>query len=333
MPCDVVVHFFAQESTDSSGVSRYTAKQSWPAKRYDAGMGQSYSNPDISLKNPESYDDTDLIFEQCEPRKYPIVIELQAKVQGSKPHCHTTFASFDRGEGDRGLSIRPIIQRLSANGLVFVLKEIYGIEQKSSTADDADDDDDNTECVVCMSATRDTMALPCRHLSLCNPCAEVLRFQSNKCPICRAPFHSLLQIRVIRPENEDEDDEENSDSEDEADKELAPPGFKLVSLVTAVTEEDNNNNNASAASPAVEKDDDAASSDDAASNESQGYISVQNTDKASPNAGKAKASSEAPDKSDVVSTHSTSAESAEASQAQSIPAPTPAVPVETKVSG
>lgn len=54
----------------------------------------------------------------------------------------------------------------------------------------------SSECVVCMTEARDTLVLPCRHMCLCSACAEILRFQSNKCPICRSPFHSLLQLRV-----------------------------------------------------------------------------------------------------------------------------------------
>ena len=36
--------------------------------------------------------------------------------------------------------------------------------------------------------------LPCRHMCLCTDCADVIRHQSNKCPICRQPVQSLLQI-------------------------------------------------------------------------------------------------------------------------------------------
>jgi hypothetical protein len=132
------------------------------------------------------------------------------------------------------LTCKPIIQRLCVDGLTFVLKEIYGIENKAESG--GGDDDDNLECVVCMSDVRDTMALPCRHLCLCNPCAEVLRFQNNKCPICRTIFHSLLQIRVLRDkESIDDTDRDPDESEDEEDSELVPPGFALVSIVSALT--------------------------------------------------------------------------------------------------
>lgn len=45
--------------------------------------------------------------------------------------------------------------------------------------------DNSSECVVCLSDVRDTLILPCRHLCLCNACADTLRYQANNCPICR----------------------------------------------------------------------------------------------------------------------------------------------------
>lgn len=45
--------------------------------------------------------------------------------------------------------------------------------------------DNSAECVVCLSDVRDTLILPCRHLCLCNTCADTLRYQANNCPICR----------------------------------------------------------------------------------------------------------------------------------------------------
>jgi hypothetical protein len=49
-----------------------------------------------------------------------------------------------------------------------------------------------SDCVICLSEPRTTALLPCRHLCLCAPCAQQLRFQSNKCPICRSATTSLL---------------------------------------------------------------------------------------------------------------------------------------------
>jgi len=121
----------------------------------------------------------------------------------------------------------------------LVLKEIFGIEREQedhngggesamSPEPGADMGDDNTECVVCMSSPKDTMVLPCRHMCLCNPCAEVLRFETNKCPICRADYHSLLQIRVLQPRVEGEDGADDDDDDD--DGEHPPPLTELLTL-------------------------------------------------------------------------------------------------------
>lgn len=95
-------------------------------------------------------------------------------------HSHATLATFEIAGGHQGdpqlYSLRPLAQKVMINGVAYLLKEIYGIEQKED-AGEAQDEDDSSECVVCMSDARDTLVLPCRHLCLCNPCAEVLRYQ------------------------------------------------------------------------------------------------------------------------------------------------------------
>ena len=58
------------------------------------------------------------------------------------------------------------------------------------------EDVDGNECVICMSAARDTTALPCRHMCMCHGCANALKTQTNKCPICRNEIESLLHIKI-----------------------------------------------------------------------------------------------------------------------------------------
>ncbi|KAL6615187.1 hypothetical protein ACP70R_037457 [Stipagrostis hirtigluma subsp. patula] len=85
-------------------------------------------------------------------------------------------------------------QILWLHGTRYVLQEIYGI---GNTADrNGHEDDSGKECVICLSEPRDTTVLPCRHMCLCRECAQLLRFQTNKCPICRQPVEHLLEIEV-----------------------------------------------------------------------------------------------------------------------------------------
>lgn len=106
------------------------------------------------------------------------------------------------------------------DGLCYLLQEIYGIENKITElkvclfifflfyfssinlclkdSGDEDLEDGSSECVICMSDMRDTLILPCRHLCLCQSCADSLRYQANNCPICRVPFRALLQIKALQ---------------------------------------------------------------------------------------------------------------------------------------
>jgi hypothetical protein len=74
------------------------------------------------------------------------------------------------------------------------------VDDTGSVLEDCDPEDDEGggKYVICMSEPRDTLILPYRHLCLCQLCADSLRYQANNCPICRAPFRALLQIRALR---------------------------------------------------------------------------------------------------------------------------------------
>uniref|UniRef100_A0A8D2Q7F8 E3 ubiquitin-protein ligase n=1 Tax=Varanus komodoensis TaxID=61221 RepID=A0A8D2Q7F8_VARKO len=102
--------------------------------------------------------------------------------------------------------------------------------------------DNSAECVVCLSDVRDTLILPCRHLCLCNTCADTLRYQANNCPICRLPFRALLQIRAMRKKLGPLSPtgfnpiiaSQTSDSEEHSSSENIPPGYEVVSLLEAL---------------------------------------------------------------------------------------------------
>ena len=59
------------------------------------------------------------------------------------------------------------------------------------------ENDDERMCVICLSIERDTTVLPCRHMCMCHECAQELRKQTSKCPICRNHVESLLHIRMV----------------------------------------------------------------------------------------------------------------------------------------
>lgn len=54
--------------------------------------------------------------------------------------------------------------------------------------------DEETECVVCLSALRNTACVPCGHVCMCAGCADVVQQASSECPVCRAPMDMVIQI-------------------------------------------------------------------------------------------------------------------------------------------
>jgi hypothetical protein len=126
--------------------------------------------------------------------------------------AQSTYAKLVRAdEGHWGLQI--LKQKIWVSGVSYELQEIYGMEASraagvaagtpvgggagsASGGGGGGEDTEGRECVICMSAPRDTTVLPCRHMCMCQACAAALRTQTNKCPICREPMESLLHIKL-----------------------------------------------------------------------------------------------------------------------------------------
>jgi hypothetical protein len=118
--------------------------------------------------------------------------------------AQTTYARL-KAEDDGSWGIAVLKQKIWVKGISYELQEIYGMEQNRANsavpaigtpASVPVEDIDGRECVICMSAERDTTVLPCRHMCMCQDCASALKTQTNKCPICRNEITSLLHIKI-----------------------------------------------------------------------------------------------------------------------------------------
>lgn len=159
---------------------------------------------------------------------FPVVIYCVAE-EGEEPRqCQATIGVVEK-QSD-GYILKALKQKLFVHGLCYLLQEIYGIENKNSDFQkncDEETEDNGAECVICMSDLRDTLILPCRHLCLCNCCADSLRYQANNCPICRAPFRALLQIKALQKTG-------CSGHLSVQDGSDVPAGYEAVSLIEAL---------------------------------------------------------------------------------------------------
>ncbi|NWW52971.1 RN157 ligase, partial [Pedionomus torquatus] len=211
---------------------------------YKRGVCQQFCVPSHTV-DPSEWSEEELGFD-LDREVYPMVV--QAVVDEGEEHighCHVLLATFEK-HSDGTFCVKPLKQKQVVDGVSYLLQEIYGIENKYNTQDTkvAEDEvsDNSAECVVCLSDVRDTLILPCRHLCLCNTCADTLRYQANNCPICRLPFRALLQIRAMRkklgPLSPTSFNpiiaSQTSDSEEHSSSENIPPGYEVVSLLEAL---------------------------------------------------------------------------------------------------
>ncbi|XP_062826697.1 E3 ubiquitin ligase RNF157 isoform X2 [Anolis carolinensis] len=242
----ITIYYQATEEFQNGVVSYIPKDTSLQSEtvHYKRGVCQQFCLPSHTV-DPSEWTEEELGFD-LDREIYPMVV-LAVVDEGDEHmgHCHVLLATFEK-HADGSFCVKPLKQKQVVDGVSYLLQEIYGIENKYNTQDSkvAEDEvsDNSAECVVCLSDVRDTLILPCRHLCLCNTCADTLRYQANNCPICRLPFRALLQIRAMRKKLGPLSptsfnpiiSSQTSDSEEHSSSENIPPGYEVVSLLEAL---------------------------------------------------------------------------------------------------
>jgi len=201
-PCCVRVFYFANENDLPAEV---------PSYMFESGLGQLFTTGDDGFLNMNNRSEDELK-ENEENHTYPVIIsieaipvdECEADSKEKKILSLTTLATILKCSDDT-YEIKPIEQKIIYGGVTYLVHDIYGIDQNSSATPD--------ECVICLTEMRDTVVIPCRHLCVCHRCAQVLRYQSNKCPICRGNVRSMLKIKIKKSDQPVSGETESGESD------------------------------------------------------------------------------------------------------------------------
>ncbi|CAM8967819.1 unnamed protein product [Rhodiola kirilowii] len=204
----ITVTFFAREGEDCKLIPTKENLLPPVTVHFERGLGQKFRQPSGTGIDFSSFDETEL-FKEGDMDVYPLAVKAEASqsvengTDGnlSPPvpiNSQITQAVFEKNKGVYQFKV--VKQILWVNGMRYELQEIFGIG--NSVDGDFDGNDPGKECVICLSEPRDTTVLPCRHMCMCSGCAKVLRFQTNRCPICRQPVERLLEIKVTNEPGE-----------------------------------------------------------------------------------------------------------------------------------
>jgi Zinc finger, C3HC4 type (RING finger) len=234
--CAITIYYFCVEDIGPAGLTYIPRDPTLTSEtiHMKKGANQFFSHSS-HIVNPSLYSDEELSY-NVDRDVYPIVIHCVIEEGGDNPESrqsHSTICVVDH-HTDGSYCLRALKQKIFVDGLCYLLQEIYGIENKNinKCIPDEDTEDNGCECVICMCDVRDTLILPCRHLCLCNSCADSLRYQANNCPICRAPFRALIQIRAVQKTVLGTNGVAQQQAVDSGDN--IPDGYMAVSLIEAL---------------------------------------------------------------------------------------------------
>ncbi|XP_057779115.1 probable E3 ubiquitin-protein ligase LOG2 [Salvia miltiorrhiza] len=175
--------------------------------QFEKGLSQKFKQPSGTGVDLSNFQEGGLSY-KSDSGVYPLAIKAEASSDDksgnadSRPtNSQITLAVFEKDREE--YQVKVVKQILWVNGMRYELQEIFGIGNSLEHEFDGNESNDpGKECVVCLSESRDTTVLPCRHMCMCRECANVLRFQTNRCPICRQPIERLLEIKVSNGSDE-----------------------------------------------------------------------------------------------------------------------------------
>ncbi|KAD0851881.1 hypothetical protein E3N88_43628 [Mikania micrantha] len=198
--CSITLYFFAKEEENCKLTTVKPDSIPPLTLTFPQGLGQKFKQIPGTGIDLSAYDESELS-NANETSVYPLAVKAEAtpSLPDDKnrypgvTNSQITDAVFEKVKGE--FKARVVKQILWVNGTRYELQEIYGIGN-SVDSGGYDPNDSSKECVICLSEPCDTTVLPCRHMCLCNECAKVLRFQTNRCPICRQGVERLLEIKI-----------------------------------------------------------------------------------------------------------------------------------------
>ncbi|KAJ3415318.1 hypothetical protein HDV05_005188 [Chytridiales sp. JEL 0842] len=215
IPIDLFRKVFGELAVNEEGERQVPDVESGVVQRGDDRIDKEESEQEEDVEDDESEDGV---------YYYPLVIVIEAlpeKVESgfaekneTSINSQSTYIHLTYNPATDTCDLKVLKQKVMIDNISYTLQEIYGFtdptgtgstEPSPPTGPEEEDLQTMRECVICMSEPKDTAPLPCRHLSLCKGCAEVLRNQGRrggggggvpKCPICRQVFGSLLMVNI-----------------------------------------------------------------------------------------------------------------------------------------
>ncbi len=76
--------------------------------------------------------------------------------------------------------------------------DIRNVQKIYNNRSDSGKDENRSleSCLLCLQKIGDSVLLPCRHLCVCDSCAQMLSSKKSPCPLCHGPVESMIKIFI-----------------------------------------------------------------------------------------------------------------------------------------
>ena len=166
----VTVFYFAKEIIDSKTKAQYLSlAQGRSPQQTSVKVSPGLSQEILIAPNLDLSKFTDDECKFKDHRTFPIVIFIKGKDESA--------LYYYKIEGERVVKVR---ETYTVGEKTHEVLDLYG--------------DSTQDCTVCLSDCSVMMAMPCRHVCLCEKCFNNLMERERKCPVCRTKIISGFQL-------------------------------------------------------------------------------------------------------------------------------------------
>lgn len=140
--CSIRIYYFCTREITSNGISYKPSHATYKSKvyYYKKGLNQKFDQPEHTFQ-PYLFDEDLLIYKPLDldgnynsGAVFPIVIHCVALEGATPKQSHSLVATIEKSQLDDSYSIKPLKQLIFADGVQYILQDIYGIEHKQLTS-------------------------------------------------------------------------------------------------------------------------------------------------------------------------------------------------------
>ena len=178
-------------------------------------MKKMKDGENVNFMNENAYIDLNNYFLNKDeiPRSFDLCIEFvplfpsgSPELSGGNEIVLVTLCNFERHNIENSYEIKCVSQRLRTHDIWIDFNDIFDSGMEGGL------------CLICCSAMRNTIFLPCNHAACCDKCGSEIKLRFRPCPICKVPINDLLIIdsdeKNIEGNANDIEENEKSDDED-----------------------------------------------------------------------------------------------------------------------